>query len=276
VSSTAAVIDTSSGNFNDRSFQPYLYHNDLRSLQHALSEADLLAQQRHLNKVYITTDYATQTALRYLAEQMHTPTILFDASNCLVLPNPADGPAILLVGPYDDLTKALLGQFATATLVHESTRLGGPPFQLYIVTTTPSPASSQNMFTDNLQMPGTSPQHLSDNGSSWLITRWTLLHSQQASYRTTYSYALTASSSSGQNTSSLCTFTGMRAGDQLLAAFKLSKGSSAPASVTIKAQSFTTMPNNPYYGPFHLETENNQSTARITLKTANGGDSITV
>ena len=107
VNCTASIVDTASGNFSDRDFPPYPYHNDLRSLQHALSEADQLAQQRHLNRVYITTDAATQTALRYLAEQMQTPTTLFDTTNCLVLPNPASGPTVQLVGPYDGLTNAL-------------------------------------------------------------------------------------------------------------------------------------------------------------------------
>jgi hypothetical protein len=46
--------------------------------------------------------------------------------------------------------------------------------------------------------------------------------------------------------------------------------------VTIKVQSFTTTPNNPFYGPFHLETDNDQSTPWITLHTADGRNSITI
>ena len=172
VGSTATVIDTSSGNFDDRSFQPYTYHNDLRSLQYALNEADQLAQQRHLNRVYITTDFATQTALRYLSKQMRTPTTLFDASKCLVLPNPAEGPAVFLVGPYDELTNALLNQFAMATLIDQPVRPAGSPFWLYIVTPTTGLSSSRNLFTANLQLLDTQAQHLSFNGSSWLVSRW--------------------------------------------------------------------------------------------------------
>ncbi len=275
VGSTAAVIDTSSGNFNDRSFQPYPYHNDLRSLQHALGEADQLAQQRHLSRVYITTDFATQTALRYLAEFMRTPTTLFDASSCLVLPNPADGPAVLLVGPYDGLTNALLSQFATATLIDQPARLGGPPFRLYIVTPTPASTSSQSVFSGNLQLIDTKAHYLNYKASSWLVTRWRLLHAAQPSYRTTYSYALTALLN-GTRKQSLCTFTAIRAGDQLLVAFGLPQSASVFSSVMIKAQSFTTVPDNPYYGPFHLETDSDLSTARVTLETASGGASITL
>jgi 4-amino-4-deoxy-L-arabinose transferase-like glycosyltransferase len=275
VGSTAAIIDSSSGNFNDRSFLPYPYHNDLRSLQHALSEADQLAQQRQLNRVYVTTDFATQAALRYLAEQMHTPTTLFDASNCLVLPNPADGPAVLLVGPYDGLTNALLSQFAAATLVDQPARLGGSPFRLYIVTPAATPTSSQNMFTGNLQLLDMQARHLNYNGSSWLVTRWSLLHSEQPSFRTTYNYALRVLLN-GNGEQSLCTFTAIRTGDQLLVAFGLPKNGSVPASVMINAQSFMTTPNTPFYGPFHMETDSDQSTARRMLQTMDGKDSITL
>ncbi len=278
VGSTAAVIDTSSGNFDDRGFQPYPYHNDLRSLQHALGEADQLAQQHHLSRVYITTDAATQTALRYLAEQMQTPTTLFDATNCLVLPNPAAGPAVLLVGPYDGLTNALLSQFASATLIDQPIRPAGAPFRLYIVTSTPTQPSSQNTFTGNLQLLGTQAQQMSFNNLSWLVTRWSLMHAEQPSFRTTYSYTLKAlpNGNSAQSSQSKCTFTAIRAGDQLLVAFGLPKGSSASTSVTIKAQSFTTIPDNPVYGPFHLETDGDENIARMILQTTDGGDSITV
>ncbi|MFL5694822.1 MAG: ArnT family glycosyltransferase [Ktedonobacteraceae bacterium] len=271
VGSTAEIIDSSSGNFNDRGFYPY--HNDFRSLQSALDEADQLAQQRRLNRVYVTTDIATQTALRYLAEQMHTPATLFDASNCLVLPNPADGPAVLLVGPYDGLTNALLSQFAAATLIDQPARLGGSPFRLYIVTPAATPTSSQNTFRGNLQMLGTQAQHLNYNGSSWLVTRWSLLRAEQPSYRTTYNYALRVLLN-GNSEQSLCTFTSIRAGDQLLVTFGLPKNASIPALVTIKAQSFMTIPNNPFYGPFHMETDTDRSTVRIVLQTRDSKDSI--
>jgi hypothetical protein len=273
VSSTAAIIDASSGNFNDRSFSPYPYHNDLHSLQHALAEADQLAQQRRLNRVYVTTDLATQSALRYLAEQMHTPTTLFDASNCLVLPNPADGPSVLLVGPYDGLTRAMLSQFAVATLVDQPARLGGPPFRLYIVTPTATPAASQNMFTGNLQLLDTRDRHLNFNGSTWLVTRWSLLRSEQASFRTTFSYNLRALLTD-YSEQSLCTFTAMRAGDQLLVAFGPPRNSSVPTSLTITAESFMTIPDNPFYGPLHLETDSDRITARMALRTSDGKGSI--
>ncbi|SRR6266446_2527468 len=278
VNCTAAIIDTGSGNFSDRDFPPYPYHNDLRSLQHAVSEADQLAQQRHLNKVYITTDAATQTALRYLAEQMHAPTTLFDASHCLVLPNPAAGPAVLLVGPYDDLTNTLLSQFARATLIDQPTRLGGPPFRLYVVTPAMEPPLSHTGFVQNLQLLAGQAQNLRVNDSSLLVTRWSLLRSEQPRFRTTYSYAMTAllDGNSGQSRQNLCTFTSLQEGDELLAAFDLPIGASVPASITIKAQFFMTIPNNPIYGPLHTETNDSLSIQEMTLRTADGRDGVTV
>ena len=275
--STAAIIDTSSGYFDDRSFQPYPYHNDLRSMQHALNEADQLALQRHLRRIYVTTDYATQTALRYLAELMQTPTTLFDATSCLVLPNPADGPAVLLVGPYDGLTNALLSQFASAALVDSPARLGGAPYRLYIVTPKVVRTSSSSAFTGDLQLLDTQAQELNYNGSSWLVIRWSLLRSEQPGYRTTYSYAMMAIPGGiGQQSRSECTFTAIQAGDQLLVAFSLPRGRNATTPVIMKAQSFMTLPDNPYYGPFHLETDGDKNTTMLKLNTGDGSDAITL
>ncbi len=278
INCTASIVDTASGNFSDRDFPPYPYHNDLRSLQHALSEADQLAQQRHLNRVYITTDAATQTALRYLAEQMQTPTTLFDATDCLVLPNLATGPAVLLVGPYDGLTNALLSQFASATLIDQPVRLGGPPFRLYLVTPIAGQLSSQDSFVQDLQLLDGRVQHLTFDNSSWLVTRWSFIRSEQPRFRTTYNYALTVlpNGNSEQSMQSLCTFTSMRVGDQLLVAFALPSDASVPASVTIEAQSFLTVPNNPVYGPLRAETNGSLNTGRVRLQTMEGGESITV
>jgi Dolichyl-phosphate-mannose-protein mannosyltransferase len=278
VNCTAAIVDTASGNFSDRDFPPYPYHNDLRSLQHALNEADQLAQQRHLSRVYITTDAATQTALRYLAEQMQTPTTLFDATKCLVLPNPAIGPAVLLVGPYDGLTNALLSQFASATLIDQPARLGGPPFRLYVVTPNAGQGASHDGFVQNLQLLDGRAQHLNLDNSAWLVTHWSFMRSEQTRFRTTYNYALTVlpNGDSEQIRQSVCTFTSMREGDELLVAFDLPVGGSVPTSVTIEAQSFVTIPNNPVYGPLHAETNNSLNSARVTLQTTDGEDSITV
>jgi len=274
--SMASVIDISSGNFDDRAFYTH-YRNDLNSLQHALSEADSVAQQRHLNRVYITTDASTALALSYLSEQMRTATTLFDATNCLVLPNPADGPAVLLVGPYDTLTNALLSQFATATLVDQPVRPGGAPFRLYIVAPTTIQSSSRTgIFGTDLQLLNVQSQGLHLDNSSWLVTRWKLLRSARPGMRTVYNYGVTAQpgGTGGPGQQALCSFTSMQAGDQLLVAFGLPKG--GLTSVTVGVQSFTTTPYNPSYGPLHFETYIDRNTPSIPLHTSEGGDTVTI
>ena len=72
--STAVLIDEASSN----NLHGYSY-NTLNSYEDALAEADQLALRRHLNHVYIATDQFTEVTLRYLAEQMQTPTTLFNA-----------------------------------------------------------------------------------------------------------------------------------------------------------------------------------------------------
>jgi len=277
VGSMAALIDDVDGNLGHGST-----YNDLHSLQHALSEADQLAQQRHLNRVYIATDLYTQASLDYLAEQMRTPTTLFDSTHCLVLPNPADGPAVLLTGPADGLTNALLGRFANATLVDQPPRLGSTPFRLYIVSPLAGVAqtAASSAFVQNLQQLDMQVQPFRFDHLSWLVTRWRLLRNAQPSFRTSYNYVLKASPNGGvqgPRRVSLCTFTSMRAGDRLLVVFDPSSaGTSLPTSLTISAQSFTQVPHNLVYGPFHFETIRNDQTPLLTLQTPQAKTSITL
>lgn len=277
--SVGGVLDQVEGKYDDRGFQPYPYHNDLSSLQHALAEADQLAAQRHLARVYITTDAATQTALGFLTEQMHTPTTLFDAGRCLVLPGAEEGPAVLLVGPYDALTNALLSQFANATLIARSARLGGAPFKLYIVNPSASiaTATDQTQFGNDLQLLGVQAAPLAVDNSSWLVARWQLLRSAPSALRTIYSYRFSAQlAGSAAPVQATCGLSSLQSGDQALAAFALPQGSAAPSSATLSARLFTIMPDNPMVGPLHLETYLSLSTPAIALKTSSGKQSVTV
>ncbi len=275
--STATLVDETNGNIK----HGYNY-NTLNSLQDALTEADQLALHRHLNHVYIATDLFTQVALRYLAEQMQTPTTLFDASHCLVLPNPASGPAVLLVGPYDKLSGVLLGQFAAVTLIDQPERLGGAPFQLYVLQPMrgPKQASSNEAFANNLQLLDNRPRELSFDNSTWLTTRWSFIHSALPQYRTTYTYTLRAllhgNGNKGLNVSSQCVFTSMRTGDELLVNFQLPTSASVAAPMTISATTYTTMPFDLSYGPFHFENIRDQRTQTVALQTTAGTSSITL
>lgn len=259
--SVGTVLDFARGNYPDTALsRPY--YNDLNSLQHALSEADQLAQQRHLNRVYIATDQATQMSLTYLAGQMRTPTTLFDDKSCAVLPGTSSGPAVMLLSPRSELAAALVNRYSQATLVDQLKRLGGPPFQLYIVNPTAQPSISPSAMTfqGHLQALDTTMQSFSFKNASWQVARWSMQHAAQADFRVTYGYTL---SIPGQAQTSECSFSAIHAGDQLLTAFPQSVGS--VTSPSIKAQFFTIKPRNFSYGPFTFETDAFLPVQSVTL-----------
>jgi 4-amino-4-deoxy-L-arabinose transferase-like glycosyltransferase len=273
VGSTAALIDETGGS------NPHGYsYNTLNSLENALAEADQLAQQRHLNHVYVTTNQFTQVALGYLAEKMQTPTTLFDATQCLVLPGVADGPAVLLVGPYDMFTNALLSRFTVTSLVDRPKRLGGEPFKLYIVQpiTEPKQSSTNDAFVNNLQLLDSHAQYISFNNAISLATRWELMRSVPPDFRETYTYDMRVQLSDRANIVSECTSTSTRAGDQLIVTFQVPRGSSLSGPMTIFAKSYTFMPYILSYGPLHLENIRSQRSPSMDLQTQHGGDSITL
>jgi 4-amino-4-deoxy-L-arabinose transferase-like glycosyltransferase len=151
VGSTASLIDKVNG-INNHIFG----YNDLGSLQHAISQADQVALQHHLSRVFISVSEAnnSQVAMPFLAQQMHTPVTLFDPSGCLVLPDAKDGPAVYLFRSTDKITPVLLSRFTTATLIDQPPLLGTTPFQLYIVKPIPqsTPAPIGKAFVNQLQL----------------------------------------------------------------------------------------------------------------------------
>src|SRR2546421_8738740 len=271
----AGLIDEVSGNNKHG-----LNYNTLGSLQSALSEADQLAQQRHLHHVYVTSDQFTQVPLRYLAEQMRTPTTVFDATHCLLLPNPAGGPAVFLVGPYDQFALFLLRQYATATLIDQPARLGSAPFSLLLVQPLLQtiPGTSNQSFAHHLQLLDNQAQSLTYNNRLLLVTRWQFLRSQQPIYRTTYTYAITASFNAGGSTvpevRSLCVATSMLSGDQLIATFPLPVSTLIPRSISISARYIVTHPYDFTVGPIHLENILDQGSVPVTLQTMGGSERL--
>jgi hypothetical protein len=271
--STAVLIDEASGN----NLHGYSY-NTLSSLEDALNQADQLVSLHHLNHVYIATDQYTQNAFYYLAEQTRIPTTLFDASRCLVLPHATAGPAALLLGPSDTLSMVLLSHFARATLISRPERLGGVPFQLYIVEpiAVSKLAPSHEAFENHLQLLDRQVQQFKFQKSSWLTTHWSYTRSAAPGYRTTYTYAMMAQLDGKSGITSQCTSTSIRVGDQLIVTFPLRKDSSMPSSITITAKSFTTMPLSLSYGSLHFENIRNQNTQPLFLQTTEGKSGISL
>ncbi|HEY4034342.1 MAG TPA: glycosyltransferase family 39 protein [Ktedonobacteraceae bacterium] len=225
IGSTAGIFDIDLGHYSNGYAMPAVPGYDLRSLRTAITAADQLAQRNHLKRVYISTDWTTQDQLQLLSTQMHTPVTLFDA-NCVPLPSLAEGPAVMLIGPYNYWVYDLAMEVATVTLkgmVGKPIASGGSPFGLYIVTPKPEQAipSTQKLSINhgNDLERGISGQYLND--TDWLVTRWSLTHSASPDYRTTYTYTMRQVSplpSSGY-TMTQCRFTAMRAGDQVLIPF---------------------------------------------------------
>jgi len=272
--STASLVDTMHG-INNHIFG----YNDLGSLQHAVQEADHVAQSRHLNRVYITfvANTDTFTAMPYLAQQMRTPSTIFDASSCLVLPSFAQGPAVLLMRSTDTVAIALLRQFATATLIDKPPLLGTSPFLLYIVTPPTTPISLQDGFASQLQLSDGQAQHLTIGHAAFMATRWTLLNNAQPSPFKTYTYILRATST-GSNASTIrsdCLFTASRPGDQLITGFHLPTGMTPMAAFHITGQLLTTAPYIFSQGPLHFATFRSTSTLE-TLHTLGGNTTFTL
>ncbi len=275
---TAGVLDLNRGNYDDGARIPDLW-NDLQSLQNAVKQTDQLAQALHLSRVYISTDWPTQTTLRYLATQMRTPVTLFDQS-CAVLPGADEGAAAMLVGPYSPFVDTLLKHFAIADLVASPARLTGSPFHLYIVKTQPLAALPQSTLGHDLQRLDTPAQTLQINNATWLVSQWRLLRSAQPGYRQVYGYNVEQTDvAQGQPAESTqCTFTAMRAGDQLLVPLQQKQSDAGPliAAVNLQAGSYETYPYYLHVGPLTFETYDDITTAPVTLKTAGGQSQLAV
>ena len=296
---SANVLDYVHGRYRDGSSTNNLY-NSLQAMQNAVNEADQLAQSHHLNHVYMSIDWPTQSAFRYLSTQMRTPVTLIESQPCLiladactqygnyskfvyaniqpclVLPNPADGPAVMLISPYNTLMADFLTHIANAKLVAESPRPGGAPFKLFIVNPSTQQALTGSSFGNDLQQLNASASAYSYAGQNYAVTRWSTMRSANAGYDTFYGYNMLASSSTKQTTSTLCTFSSMRTGDQMVVAFKQSGNTSLSANsiLAVRAQSFNV---NSYYlktGPLTFETYRDIISPWTLLRTSQGGDSL--
>ena len=256
-------------------------YNDLGSLEYAVQEADQTAQAHHLKRVYISISFndGSLTSLPYLASQMRTPSTLFDASNCLMLPSVMAGPAVLLVRSTDTVGATLLSHFATATLVDKPPLSGTSPFLLYIVK--PSPAQSSkapfNGFAQHLQLLDTQAQQFPMGTSSLLAERWTLLQNMLSVPLKAYTYILHVSphASHTNRDRTDCTFANSNAGDELITGFRLSHNTVIASPFDITSQLLITAPYTFTQGPLHFETDRMNSSL-TTLHSVDGGDTVTM
>ncbi|GER81585.1 hypothetical protein KTAU_02230 [Thermogemmatispora aurantia] len=282
LAAAVSVLDTLEGHFDDRSFPPYPYHNDLASLQQALAATDQLAQREHLSHAYITVDDATRTAVFFLSRQMRTPVTLFDA-HCLLLPTER---AVMLVGPYDPWVTALLERFGRATLVSQLSRPGGLPFSLYVVEPGPEAAASplaapwklnQLQALSQQALPLTLANSSQTQATAWLVSSWQIRQSVSPVLNTTYAYRFVATagaSSSSQSLQTTCTFNRLQAGERLLVTFALADKEAIPVNLLLRIWSYRLVLYTPSYGPLHLETSISKEVDVNLLQTAAGANQI--
>jgi hypothetical protein len=286
--SSASLVDMTNG-INNHIFG----YNDIGSLEHAFHEADQTAQEHHLSRVYATLSIKDDfdsllLGFPYLASQMHTPATLFDSTSCLVLPSPREGSAVMLMRSTDTLALALLSHFATATLVDEPPVLGSTPFKLYILTPRPftQPAPTSAGFAGQLELidsqalhhPPEARQQPGTGFPPMLISRWTLLHSEEPVSRTTYNYTMSETPvilSVAKDQQSTCLLTSIRAGDQLVVTFPISQNDIAAHSFNITSQFLVQSPYIISLGVLHFETYKLQGKP-VTLRGMDGSDRVTI
>ena len=268
VNSVATLQDQTCG-YSNSSWHFY----DLYSQQKVIDDAEQLAQQRHLKRIFIGVDIPREETLRYLSEHMHFPTSIFFFNQCLLLPSAADGPAILIMPPYVPLANRMVEAHG-ARLLEYAPYLNNGPFSIYelpSVQQSQPPLTKQNTFVHELQSLGAGYQ---DRTRRNLFTRWLLLRSYPLATNTTYSYHFIVHGK--QKMESTSTFSMAHVGDQLLSSFAVAANQATLTTLAVSVQSYTTTPDWPMLGPLHLETHRLIDSRAVVLHTLEGKDLITV
>ncbi len=294
IGSVSYVVDIAHGNFDGTQAYPYI--TDLSSLQHALNEADQLAQQRHITRIYAPTAYAYSSvrSFPYLGEQLKTPITFVDSWHCFILPDPGAGPVVFLSQPNSPLTDAFLNQYATATLIDQPRLPGGEPFKLYILTTKAELSVARvphATFQGGLQLlaPTAYPIQSGSTDQQWLTTRWRVMDTLKAAPRVTYNFSFQMQNNYEVNARNIqnarnapimptnnltCSPTATWAGDQLFAFQEYVKGAVLPTRITVQIATFTERPATFAFGPLTMTTFNNVETSWKKLKTVDSKGSV--
>lgn len=275
IGTSSALIDHATGHFSDQ--QVYPGFNDLNSLQNALHDADQLAQRNHIHRIYAMEDLSDKSALDYLSEQIKTPIELNGTWKCFILPDIHAGPVVFLAAPDSALADILLSHYTNATLIEEPQRLGGSPFELYILTARPVPAPISHTFARSLQLLSSKVQLLQSatTNQQWLASRWRITETRAPAPRTNYGFDFQVQSKApGQSSDLTCTPTATWADDQLFALQESVKGSAVPAQIMLQAATFTQQPTLIHIGPLTMTTFNEDITPLQPLLTTDRQKSV--
>ncbi|GHO78537.1 hypothetical protein KSD_63080 [Ktedonobacter sp. SOSP1-85] len=270
------MIDTAQSRF-DANITRHSF-DDLGSMQSALNDADQFAQAHHIQRIYISTAIPDGQALRYLAEQLHTPTTLYDSTMCTVLPGSQAGSVLYIADPGNAIQNQLIQQYTHATLVARPPRLGQQPYNMYLLTAQAEPAPVTGTFSSNLKALSSSAQvlHTPDNQLQWLSTRWQVQQTRPAAARTFYNTQFLFNPAGSAKDNPTCQLTALNQGDQIFTQQAISTTDPMPTALTFQVQTSTSVPVTRPLGPLTLTTYDNVVQQTQTLQTATGQQSVTM
>jgi 4-amino-4-deoxy-L-arabinose transferase-like glycosyltransferase len=253
------------------------YINDLYSLKLVLATAEHLAEQRHVKRIIVASDSWTEVAFNYLGEHtQHETTVVSSYRGCLLLPT--DGSAIFIMPPYSAFYK--LVSLYGATFLQNSPRLGGDPFKIYEISSVAQTASGATMGQDlRADVNVTIQQQIAEGQKlPWLISQWTVLHDRKPFFNTTYTYHFTGVPQGKQEPKmeSICTANSIHKNDQLITIMAGSDNMTLPQTLSIGIEVFTSLPETPWVGPFHLGTHRHVISDQHQLQTVDNKSSITL
>ena len=283
IGTSALVIDTAHGVFDSHNYFP-IYYNDYGSIENAVSAADQLARQRHIHHIYIAANLGVMEGIKYFSQNIHTPVTIFDNAHCLVLPGTQVGPVVYMDAPYSPLAETLLHQYANATLISQLKRMGGDPFNLYVLSPKSTPrttVSPQQDFTSTLQLQEPQAHYISASNESWMVTHWQLAQSASSDWRTTYDYAfranLTGQAVDPNEPADECVMTRVQAGDHLFVGFDFSSlQGQVPTTVSLEVQYLIFKPWLLHFGPIRFQTFDDRIDQDLHLHMLNRQEALTL
>lgn len=273
----STIIDLSEGHFKNAVF------SDLHDQQQALRLADQLAQQRHIQRLYITffPAYVSTNSMDYLTGQTKTPAEVFSpAQDCFILPSLAAGPVLFLTTSDNILAETLFRQYADVTLVATSPHLSMSPYQIYQVTAKAEPATTQSAYQQDLHLLSPTVQVLENvrANSRWLVSRWSVVNTSTPELHTAYDFQFQMGATTGspfQDTLD-CAPERLWAGDQLFILHHVEKGTALPTRLTVQASMAILRPQTLSLGPFTGFIFYSEKTNVQTLLTVDHKDRITL
>src|SRR5260370_19923524 len=212
-------------------------------------------------------------------EQEKTPIMAFDDWHCIVLPSASAGPVVFISQPSDPQLGPILDHYATMTLVDQPRRLGGTPFNLFILTAKPEVTAATQTFTRDIHLLEQHALQVQDKNTNdrWLVTHWSVTQSEKSATRTFYlthfDIRLDGKKQQGGDPIN-CSTTSLWVGDQYFTQQGLGPHDKMPTFVTVQAYSFTNSPLTFPLGPLTLSTFVQQNGPRIPLQTADDKTSI--